>query len=142
MLHKIYIKYVRHRIYLINNVEDLIKIFKNINFFYKNITSDKICELIIEGFKLYPLSEEELQKISLLEQNYSNNLGLENYTTCILWLCVIQYIQENILQEINNIKIQITKSENKYNNNNTYKSKYWLFHISFNNPYTIKYLLE
>ena len=138
MLDSVYIKYVRYRIYRINNVKDLIKIFKNINFFYKNISSDKICELIIEGFKLYPLSEKELQKISLLEQNYSNNLGLENFTTCILWLCVIQYIQETILQDINNIKIQIKKSKNTYNN----KFKYWLFHLSFYNSYSIKYLLE
>lgn len=139
MLYNIYIKYIRYRISLINNVKDIIKIFKNINFFYKNITTDKICEIIIEGFKIYPLSEEELQKISLLEQNYSINLGIENYATCLLWLCVIQSIQELIILQIDTIKTSKTDLEVKYKISKQY---FPLFYISYYNPYSIRYYIN
>lgn len=117
MLYKLYIKYIRYRIFSINNVNDLIYIFKNINFFYKNVTTDALCEIIIDCLKKYPLTETELQKISLLEQNYTYNLGIENYATCILWLCVIQSIQETIMTDINkNTEIKEMKTVYKINN--------------------------
>jgi hypothetical protein len=139
MLYNIYIKYIRYRIFLINNVKDIIKIFKNINFFYKNITTDKICEIIIDGFKIFPLSEQELQKLSLLEQNYNSNLGIENYATCILWLCVIQSIQETILSQINTIRTPITELKIQYKISKQY---YPFFYISYYNPYSIKYYIN
>ena len=139
MLYNLYIKYIRRRIYLINDVKDIIKVLKNINFFYKKIITDKICEIIIEGFKMYPLSEQELQKISLLEQNYSSNLGIENYATCLLWLCVIQSIQEIIILQINAIRTPITELNIQYKIS---KQFFPFFYINYYNPYSIRYCIR
>ena len=116
MLYSIYIRYIRYRIGKIDTIKDLISIFKNISLVYKNVTTDKICEIFIDSFTKYPLSELELQKISLLEQSYISNLGIESYATCILWLCVIQSIQETELIKIKN-KHQVT-NDNEFKNTN------------------------
>tara|TARA_B100000424_G_C22875766_1_gene466304 strand:- start:128 stop:469 length:342 start_codon:yes stop_codon:yes gene_type:complete len=90
-----YIKFIRYKIYKINNIKDIIYIFKNISFFYKNADSNIIMQIIIDSLNYYPLNEIELQKLSLLQQNYDMKLGIENYSSFILWVSCIQYIIES-----------------------------------------------
>ena len=89
-----YLKYLRYCINKINNINDIISIIKNIAFFNKDATSDKIITILIDCLSFYPLSETEMQKLSLLQQNYDLSNGIENYASFILWLSVIQSICE------------------------------------------------
>tara|TARA_Y100000816_G_C25856717_1_gene447393 strand:+ start:311 stop:505 length:195 start_codon:yes stop_codon:yes gene_type:complete len=52
-------------------------------------------QIIIDSLNYYPLNEIELQKLSLLQQNYDMKLGIENYSSFILWISCMQYIIEN-----------------------------------------------
>lgn len=91
-----YLQYLRYRIYYIKNATDIISIFRHINFlyFYKNITSDDITEILTDCFLYYPVTDLELQKFSILQQEYDNDLGIKNYATLMIWVSIIQSIQE------------------------------------------------
>ena len=93
--YNIYLYYIRHHIYKANVPQDLINILKNIASNYKDITTDELFSILTDCFIKYPLTNIELQKMSTWEQLYSCELGLNNYTTTIIWLCIIQAIQEN-----------------------------------------------
>ena len=92
--HDFYLCYLRYRIYNSYTSNDIINIFKNISYFYANISSDEISNIIIKCIKKYPLTENELRRFSILQQKYSNNLGIHNYTTFVLWSCIIISIDE------------------------------------------------
>ena len=93
--YSLYLKYIRYRIYYIKNITDMIKIIKNINYFHYNLTSDKLSQILIDCFNIYPLDEKELQKISIIQQEHDKDLGIKNYVSFILWLSCIQSIIEN-----------------------------------------------
>ena len=93
-MYNLYLKYLRYRIRRCNTIDDFIKVIKNIDYFHKDINSDKLCDIIIQCLQLYPLSNDELQKISILQQQYDSELGIYNYVTFILWVSSIQSIQE------------------------------------------------
>ena len=92
--YNLYLKYIRYRIYYINNIDDIIKIIKNINYFHYNLTSDKLSQILIDCFNIYPLDEKELQKLSIIQQQYDIELGIKNYVSFILWISCIQFIIE------------------------------------------------
>ena len=92
--YKLYLKYIRYRIYYINNANDILHIINNICFFYKNITSDKLTQILTDCFNLYPLTEKELQKLSLIQQMHNLELGVKNYVSFIIWISCIQSITE------------------------------------------------
>ena len=94
-MYTLYLKYLRYRIKRCKTIEDYLKVFKNINYFHKNVNSDKLCDIIIKCFELSPLTEEELQKISILQQKYDNENGLYNFITIMLWTCAIYSIQHS-----------------------------------------------
>ncbi len=94
-IYMLYLYYIRHRINNIQTPNDIINIFKNINFFYKNITSDTLNTIIIDCISYYPLKSYEIQYFSILQQKYSHNLGIENYVTFVFWICIITHIKEN-----------------------------------------------
>lgn len=94
-MYKLYLKYLRYRIKNCNTIDDYLKVIKNIDYFHKDVTSDKLCDIIIECLKLSPLTEQELQKISILQQKYDIENGLYNYISFIFWSCAIYYIQES-----------------------------------------------
>ena len=93
-MYNLYLKYLRYRIRRCNTIDDFIKVIKNIDYFHKDVNSDKLCDIIIQCLQLYPLSNDELQKISILQQQYDSELGIYNYVTFILWVSSIQSIQE------------------------------------------------
>lgn len=92
--HDLYLKFLRVRIYNIKNIKDIIRIMKNIEYFYKNLTSDDLCSILLSCFNQYPLTQQELQKFSLIQQNYNNDLGIQNYASFIMWIVCIHSINE------------------------------------------------
>lgn len=94
-LYIIYLHYLRYRISNAYTCYDIINIFKNISFYYKNICADELNNIIIECIKKYPLSQKEMERFSILQQQYSNTLGIDNYVTMILWTCILISIDEN-----------------------------------------------
>jgi hypothetical protein len=90
----LYLKILRTRIYYIKNIRDIIRIMKNIEYFHKNLSSDELCNILISCFNYYPLTQHELQKFSLIQQDYNYELGMKNYASFIMWLVCIQYINE------------------------------------------------
>lgn len=86
----LYIIYIRWRIYYSKTPNDIKKIFKNISYFNNKINSDQLLEFLINCLTIYPLKDKELQKFSLWQQEFQNDLGLINYVTFMLWLSVIE----------------------------------------------------
>lgn len=97
--YRIYLKYLRYRFYNVKKEIDIIKIMKNISLFYPYLTTDQLLGIINDCFSLYPLTEIELQKFSILQQRNDLELGINNYVTFVLWCCCIYSIQNN--QNIN-----------------------------------------
>ena len=92
-----YLYYLNYRINKINNIKDITYIIKNISFFYKNVTSDIIINILSDCLKKYPLKEENMRIISLLQQNYEMTNGIEDYCCIMLWLAIIYSINNNSL---------------------------------------------
>ncbi len=93
--YKIYLRYLRFRIYKIKTIQDIIKITQNIGFFIRPATSDTISAVFIDCFNRYPLTEIEIQKLSLFQQHYDLGLGIENYASFLIWISCIQTIIES-----------------------------------------------
>jgi hypothetical protein len=95
LLYELYLIYIRRCISNIKNINDIIKIFKTISFFNKNLTSDDIIYTIIECLQRSPITEIELRQISILQQYYESHLGIENYVSFMLWISIIHYFLNN-----------------------------------------------
>jgi hypothetical protein len=94
----LYLYYIRHKIYTATDPSDLLSVFKTITSNNQFVTTDELLSLITEIFIKYPLSEIELQKLSLWQQLYDSDLGLYCYITTTLWLCSILAVRGNPLQ--------------------------------------------
>ena len=90
-----YLYYINYRISKINNINDITYIIKNISFFYKNVTSDIIINILTDCLKKYPLKEENMRNISILQQNYQLTHGYEDFCCFVLWLSIIFSINNN-----------------------------------------------
>lgn len=61
--------------------------------FLKNYTTlDEMLQSISTLYLLDPPSEQELQRLSILQQNYSDNLDIKGYATLTMWLSVVNYL--------------------------------------------------
>ena len=96
--HYLYLLLLRYKIYKIICVEDIINLIENISLYKKNITTDQLINILIECFKIYPLTEIELQTLSILQQIHENDLDIKNYVTFIIWISTIHYIDETHCQ--------------------------------------------
>ena len=104
--YNIYLKYLRYRISKISTCNDIIKILRNIDFFFNRIyfwssvqiSTDMLSNIITDCINKYPLSIKEMQIFSLLQQYYENSKGLEEYATFLFWICIIQSVNENSKQ--------------------------------------------
>lgn len=92
--YNLYLYYLKYRFTKSKSPYDLILIFKNITYFKKEITTDEVFCLLIDCFSLYPLSDLEIQKLSIWQQCFSNDLGLLGYLTITFWLSAIYCISE------------------------------------------------
>ena len=100
MLYKyLYLKIIRYYISNINNINDVINIFCIIERIKKRNNTDDIMEIFIECFDKYPLTEIELQKISLLHQEFNNNNNINGFVITVLWLSIIISIDESLKKE-------------------------------------------
>lgn len=88
--HHIYLHFIRLRIFYSKNVNDIIKIIKNICYFNNYKSSDEILTFLIECFTYFPLTDLELQKFSIWEQEYNMEGGITNFVTFTLWISVIE----------------------------------------------------
>lgn len=95
--HFIYLKYIRYCIKNINNINDVIYIIKNINYYYPEEGVNSISEILIECFQKYPITEIELQNISIIQQEYESNISIEGFSILVLWLSINQNIMEYLL---------------------------------------------
>ena len=93
--HNLYLYYIRYYISKANNTDDLLCIFKTIASNNKFVSTDELLSLITECFIKYPVTENELQKMSQWQQLYNSDLGVNSYITLTFWLCIIQAIEEN-----------------------------------------------
>lgn len=93
--YKCYLYYLNYRINNIKNINDITFIIKNISFFYKDANSDVIINILTDCFKKYPLKEEKMRSISILQQNYELTNGIEDYCCFILWLSIIYSVNNN-----------------------------------------------
>ena len=86
--------YIRYKIHNIKNINDIISIFKKINYFYYNynLTTDNILNFLIECFNIYPLTENEMRIISIIQQNYQNDINIYGFVSLTLWLAVVEHI--------------------------------------------------
>tara|TARA_B100001093_G_scaffold470092_1_gene491321 strand:+ start:4593 stop:4970 length:378 start_codon:yes stop_codon:yes gene_type:complete len=111
----IYLKYLRRRIGNIRKIKDIIDIMNNICFFNGKINTDLLTEILNDCLYNYPLNQNELQIISLLQQKYYNNLGIENYVSMMLWCSIIFSIneKENIKKNINLLEYSEKKTVEK-----------------------------
>ena len=94
MKHWLYLKFIRYRIKKIKNIKDKINIIKNINYFYPKDGVNSITEVLVECFKKYPITELELQKISIMQQYYENYIDINGFSILVLWLSINQNIME------------------------------------------------
>lgn len=92
-----YLYYLSYRINKIRNINDIVKIVKNISFFYKNADNDKLIEILIDCIQKYSIKEKTMQTISILQQEYYITNGIEDYCCFILWFSIIYIINNNIL---------------------------------------------
>ena len=90
----LYLKWIRYRIYRVKSEYDVLKIIKNIEYFFTIMSSSDLCEILIDCFNKYPIQEEELRQLSILQQRYSHELGLYNYITFIIWISCQHSIEE------------------------------------------------
>ena len=93
--HNLYLYHIRYYISKANNADDLLCIFKTIASNNKFVTTDELLTLITDCFIQYPVTEIELQKMSLWQQLYNSDLGVNSYITLTFWLCIIKAIEEN-----------------------------------------------
>tara|TARA_B100001093_G_scaffold407422_1_gene396044 strand:+ start:1847 stop:2239 length:393 start_codon:yes stop_codon:yes gene_type:complete len=88
----VYLYYIRYRIYNLKSPSDLINLLQSLS--NKKENTDYLLNLLTNCFKKYPLSENELQKISQWQQLYQFDNGIYSFTTITLWISIISSIQE------------------------------------------------
>lgn len=93
--YRIYLRYLRYRFHKVKNEQDIINIMKNISLFYPYLTTDQLLNIINDCFSLYPLTDIELQKFSILQQKNDLELGINNYVTFVLWCCCIYSVENS-----------------------------------------------
>ena len=91
--YQIYLRYLRYRFFHVKKELDLVQILKNISLFNTYLTSDDLLNIINDCFTLYPLTDIELQRFSILQQQNVLELGINNYVTLVVWLCCVYSIQ-------------------------------------------------
>ena len=90
-----YLYYLSYRINNISCVQDVIYLIKNISFYKYNSDSDYIINTLIDCFQKYPLREEKMRILSVLQQNYQSTNGIEDYCCIVLWLAIIYSTNKN-----------------------------------------------
>lgn len=81
-------KNIRNKLRNIKNINDVINILKEINV----CNSDNLLNIIYTCYLIEPPSDIELQKLSQLQQLYSNKLNIQEYSIMTLWCSTIYYI--------------------------------------------------
>ena len=56
--------------------------------------TDAMCDRIVSTYRRAPFEDCELQRLSLLQQEYSGTGGAEEYATTTLWVLALQSIME------------------------------------------------
>ena len=102
----LYLKIIRYYISNINNINDVINLFYIIDYIKKCNNTDDNMGLIVDSLNKYPLTEIELQKISLLEQQFNSSKDIEGYVITVLWLSIIYYIDTTFTKEKEKNKLQ------------------------------------
>ena len=102
IIYRLYLYYIRKRICYISKIQDIINILNNISFFYKNIDGNNLINVITDCLNLYPLTELEMQKLSIIQQYYEYSNGIENFSSFLLWISHIQSVIENFNNTNNN----------------------------------------
>ena len=87
--YKLYkLKKLRNKLKYINDINSVISILKELNVY----NSDNLLNTIYACYLLEPPSDDELQKISELQQLYNNKFNIEEYSIMTIWCSIIYYI--------------------------------------------------
>ena len=109
-----YIFLLRSLIERIEGINDIIYILKKINDFYQTeyngLSTDEICVILVTCLKKYPLKDIELQKFSIFQQTYENEIGINGFASTLFWICCVQSILEIEIVRANNSIIKYDKS--------------------------------
>ena len=87
----LYLKYIRYKIKKIKNINDIVRLIKNINYYNKDDIS-YVMNIIIDSLYLESITENELQKISLIQQEYEKDLNIQGYAISVLWISINYFI--------------------------------------------------
>ena len=90
-----YMYFLRFWVHKAKNVNDLIKILNFLTSKYMCLSTDDLTEFLVNCFIRYPITELELQRFSLWQQTYDLRGDIDNFTTTLFWVCIIQAIQES-----------------------------------------------
>jgi hypothetical protein len=93
--YKLYkLKKLRIKLKQINDINNVIYILKELNFNNVNgvTNSDNLLNTIYACYLIEAPSDNELQKISELQQLYNNKFNMEEYAITTLWCSIIYYI--------------------------------------------------
>ena len=93
---------LRNKLSRIKTIDDCVKLLQMFE------TTDEMCENIINIFHKFNPSENELQKFSLIYQEYHNNIDNKGFAASTLWFCIIQWINE--FQKLKNCAIPTLNS--------------------------------
>ena len=88
------LKKIRFKIKISKSPDDLVIILKCISSIFNCLSADDFSEILVNCFKMFPLTEIELQKFSIWQQTYEYDTGIHSFTTTIFWICAIQSIIE------------------------------------------------
>ena len=90
--YNVYIYFIRNKIRNAKSIIDLTNILKQMGY---TSSTDNLVNIITDSFIKYPLTDIELQQLSIWEQLYITDIGIFSYVITTFWLCAIQSIQEN-----------------------------------------------
>lgn len=94
--YNLYLYTVRLYIRKAKTVEDLVKIMQYMSTKCQCVSADDLTELLVNCFKLYPITDIEMQQFSVWQQQYDSSAGggIYNYVTLVFWTCICHAIQE------------------------------------------------
>ena len=88
------LKNLRHKIYMSKKPNDLSIILKYMTSTFCCYSTDDLSDVLMKCFTFSPLSELELQKLSIWQQTNEFDIGMDSFSSTLFWICAIQSVME------------------------------------------------
>ena len=86
-------KLLRERARTISNVMDAVAMLRDI--LQKETPADELVDKLLDLYAYQPPTDEELARLSLLQQSMTNTGGAEEYATLTIWMCALQSLLDS-----------------------------------------------